>query len=40
VDYIDAYLAACATIKGPAIIYTLDRKHFSRLSGDIRIPPL
>ncbi len=39
VDYIDAYLAAHAAIKGPATIYTLDRKHFSRLSGDIRILP-
>lgn len=39
VDYIDAYLAALALIKGPATIYTLDRKHFSRLEGDIRLLP-
>jgi predicted nucleic-acid-binding protein len=39
VDYIDAYLAANAAINGPATVYTLDRKHFSRLSGDIRILP-
>jgi len=37
VDYIDAYLAALALIKGPANIYTLDKKHFSRLEGDIRL---
>lgn len=39
VDYIDAYLSAYALIKGPQAIYTLDRKHFSRLEGDIRLLP-
>jgi len=39
VDYIDAYLSACAVIKGPEAIYTLDKKHFSRLEGDIRLLP-
>ena len=39
VDYIDAYIAAHASIKGPATIYTLDKKHFSRLEGDIRLLP-
>ena len=39
VDYIDAYLAALALIKGPATIYTLDKKHFSRLEGDIKLLP-
>ncbi len=37
VDYIDAYLAACAVLKGPEVIYTMDKKHFSRLEGDIRV---
>ncbi len=37
VDFIDAYLAAFASSKGPATIYTLDQKHFSQLEGDIRI---
>ncbi len=37
VDFIDAYLAVYASSKGPSTIYTLDRKHFSRLEGDIRI---
>jgi len=39
VDYIDAYLSAYALIKGPQAIYTLDKKHFSRLEGDIRLLP-
>ncbi len=39
VDYIDAYLSAYALMKGPQAIYTLDRKHFSRLEGDIRLLP-
>ena len=39
VDYIDAYIAAHASIKGPPAIYTLDKKHFSRLEGDIRLLP-
>lgn len=39
VDYIDAYLSAYASIKGPQAIYTLDKKHFSRLEGDIRLLP-
>ncbi len=39
VDYIDAYLSAYAVIKGPEAIYTLDKKHFSRLEGDIRLLP-
>lgn len=39
VDYIDAYLAAYALIRGPQTIYTLDKKHFSRLEGDIRLLP-
>lgn len=39
VDYIDAYLSAYALIRGPQIIYTLDKKHFSRLEGDIRLLP-
>ncbi len=39
VDYIDAYLSACAAINGPEAIYTLDKKHFSRLKGDIRLLP-
>ncbi len=39
VDYIDAYLSAHALINGPQVIYTLDKKHFSRLQGDIRLLP-
>lgn len=39
VDYIDAYLAASALVYGPETIYTLDKKHFSRLEGDIRLLP-
>jgi uncharacterized protein len=39
VDYIDAYLSAYALIKGPQAIYTFDKKHFSRLEGDIRLLP-
>ena len=39
VDYIDAYLSAYAIINGPEAIYTLDKKHFSRLEGDIRLLP-
>jgi len=39
VDYLDAYIAAFALIKGPPTIFTLDRKHFSRLEGDIRLLP-
>jgi uncharacterized protein len=39
VDYIDAYLSAQAVIKGPQVIYSLDKKHFSRLDGDIRLLP-
>ncbi len=39
VDFIDAYLSANAIIKGPEVIYTLDKKHFSRLEGDIRLLP-
>jgi predicted nucleic-acid-binding protein len=39
VDYVDAYLSAHALIKGPQVIYTLDKKNFSRLEGDIRILP-
>ncbi len=38
VDYIDAYLASHARHKGPGTIYTLDRKHFSRIKGDIITP--
>ena len=37
VDFVDAYLAEIAFSKGPATIYTLDRKHFSRLTGDIKL---
>lgn len=37
VDYIDAYFSAHAAMNGPEAIYTLDKKHFSRLEGDIRI---
>jgi predicted nucleic-acid-binding protein len=33
VDYIDAYLARYALQKGPGTVYTMDRKHFSRLGG-------
>ncbi len=33
VDYIDAYLAQCALQKGPGTVYSMDRKHFSRLGG-------
>jgi predicted nucleic acid-binding protein len=36
VDYIDAYLAAYASQIGPQTIFTLDKKHFSRLEGDIK----
>ncbi len=39
VDYIDAYLSANAVINGPEVIYTFDKKHFSRLEGDIRLLP-
>lgn len=39
VDYIDAYLAAYAKVNGPETVYTLDKKHFSRLEGDIRMLP-
>ncbi len=39
VDYLDAYLSANAVINGPEAIYTLDKKHFSRLEGDIRLLP-
>lgn len=38
VDYVDAYLAAYAALKGPSAIYTLDKKHFSKLDGDIIFP--
>jgi len=37
VDFIDAYLASFAASRGSELIYTLDRKHFSRLEGNIRI---
>lgn len=39
VDYIDSYLAAYALVNGPETVYTLDKKHFSRLEGDIRLLP-
>ncbi len=39
VDYIGAYLSAQAVIKGPQVIYSLDKKYFSRLEGDIRLLP-
>jgi predicted nucleic acid-binding protein len=39
VDYIDAYLAVYALIKGAQAIYTFDKKHFSCLEGDIRLLP-
>ena len=36
VDYLDAYLAAYASQIGPPTIFTLDKKHFSRIKGDIK----
>ncbi|MDO9535760.1 MAG: PIN domain-containing protein [Bacillota bacterium] len=38
VDFIDAYLASYAFHRGPHTIYTLDKKHFSRLDGEIIFP--
>ena len=37
VDFIDAYLVQYANKKGPLAVYTLDKKHFSRLNGDIEV---
>ena len=37
VDFIDSYLVQYANKKGPLTVYTLDKKHFSRLNGDIRV---
>ena len=37
VDFIDAYLVQYANKQGPLTIYTLDKKHFSHLSGDIEV---
>jgi predicted nucleic acid-binding protein len=37
VDFIDAYLVQYTNKQGPLTIYTLDKKHFSRLSGDIEV---
>lgn len=37
VDFIDAYLVQYANKQGPLTIYTLDKKHFTRLSGDIEV---
>jgi predicted nucleic-acid-binding protein len=34
VDYLDAYLFANASEKGPSTIYSFDRKHFNRLGAD------
>lgn len=39
VDFIDAYLAAYALVNGPETVYSLDKKHFSRLEGDIHLLP-
>lgn len=39
VDFIDAYLVHYAAHREPFTIYTLDKKHFSHLKGDIRVPP-
>lgn len=36
VDYLDSYLAAYANQIGPRTIFTLDKKHFKRLEGDIK----
>ncbi|MDW7739257.1 MAG: PIN domain-containing protein [Bacillota bacterium] len=35
VDFIDAFLAAYAALIGPAAIYTFDKKHLSKLEGDL-----
>lgn len=37
VDFIDAYLTHYAAHQGHLTIYTLEKKHFSRLNGDIRV---
>ena len=37
VDFIDAYLVQYTNKQGPLTIYTLDKKHFSRLNGDIEV---
>lgn len=37
VDFINAYLTQYANKQNPLTIYTLDKKHFSRLSGDIKV---
>jgi predicted nucleic-acid-binding protein len=37
VDFIDSYLVQYANKKGPLTVYTLDKKHFSRLNSDIRV---
>ena len=37
VDFIDVYLTQYANKQNPLTIYTLDKKHFSRLSGDIKV---
>ncbi len=36
VDYLDSYLSAYADQIGPRTIFTLDKKHFGRLEGDIK----
>lgn len=36
IDYLDSYLAAYAGQIGPRTIFTLDKKHFKRLEGDIK----
>lgn len=38
-DYLEAYLFAYSLLKGPQAIYILDKKHFSRLEGYIRLLP-
>ncbi len=38
VDYIDAYLASHAASSDVPTIFTLDRKHFSRLTNDAVFP--
>lgn len=39
VDYIDAYLAACASQVGPTTVITFDRKHFTRLHAETILLP-
>ncbi|MDO9535199.1 MAG: type II toxin-antitoxin system VapC family toxin [Bacillota bacterium] len=38
IDFVDAYLAARASLDGPGKIFTFDRKHFSRLSVSFQEP--